>query len=42
MPGMGTGFGIALSKIKIVSAITVKTDSMVSLFSFMYRLLLTE
>ena len=39
IPGMGTGFGIALSNIKMVSATTVKTDSVVSLFSFMSKLL---
>lgn len=39
IPGMGTGFGIALSNMKIVSATTVKTDRVVSLFRFMSKLL---
>lgn len=39
IPGMGTGFGIALSNIKMVSATTVKTDRVESLFRFMSKLL---
>ena len=39
IPGIGTGFGIALSSIKMVSATTVKTDRVVSLFRFMSKLL---